>query len=108
MQKDRKIQAKDLYQMDLIRKQRKVLGREILLTNSRLRQRREKNLRQKILLLKLPAKVITVKGENTTSKTFGGLVKGKTYYVQVRTYKIENGVRYYSGYCTTKTVKITK
>lgn len=54
------------------------------------------------------AKVITVKGENTTSKTFGGLVKGKTYYVQVRTYKIENGVRYYSGYCTTKTVKITK
>ena len=54
------------------------------------------------------AKVITVKGENTTSRTFGGMKKGKTYYVQVRTYKIENGVRYYSGYCTTKKITISK
>ena len=54
------------------------------------------------------AKVITVSGAGTLSKTFSGFKKGKTYYVQVRTYKLENGVRYYSGYCTTKTVKITK
>ena len=54
------------------------------------------------------AKVITVKGAETTSRTFSGLTKGKTYYVQVRTYMIDNGTRYYSGYCTTKTVKIVK
>ena len=54
------------------------------------------------------AKVITVKGENTTSRTFSNLQKGKTYYVQVRTYKYEDGIRYYSGYCYTKTVKIEK
>ena len=54
------------------------------------------------------AKVITVKGEDTLSRTFSNLTKGKTYYVQVRTYKIDNGIRYYSGYCTTKTVKIMK
>ena len=54
------------------------------------------------------AKVITVKGEDTLSRTFSNLTKGKTYYVQVRTYKIDNGIRYYSGYCTTKTVKIVK
>ena len=54
------------------------------------------------------AKVITVSGANTTSRTFGSMQKGKTYYVQVRTYKIENGVRYYSGYCTTKTITIKK
>ena len=54
------------------------------------------------------AKVITVSGQNTLSRTFSGMKKGKTYYVQVRTYKIENGVRYYSGYCTTKKITIQK
>ena len=54
------------------------------------------------------ANVVTVKGENTLSRTFGGMKKGKTYYVQVRTYMLENGVRYYSGYCTTKTITIKK
>ena len=54
------------------------------------------------------AKVLTVKGEDTTSRTFSNLTKGKKYYVQVRTYKIDNGIRYYSGYCTTKTVIIAK
>ena len=43
------------------------------------------------------AKVITVKGDQSTVRTFGGMKKGKTYYVQVRTYLIENGIRYYSG-----------
>ena len=41
------------------------------------------------------AKVITVKDPATTTKTFSGLQEGKTYYVQVRSYKIENGIRYY-------------
>ena len=54
------------------------------------------------------AKVITVKGEDTLSRTFNNLTAGKTYYVQVRTYKIDNGIRYYSGYCTTKTVTIRR
>ena len=54
------------------------------------------------------AKVISVQGAGTLSKTFSGLKKGKTYYVQVRTYKIDNGVRYYSGYCRTKSIKIKK
>ena len=54
------------------------------------------------------AKVITVSGQNTLSRTFGGMKKGNTYYVQVRTYKIDSGIRYYSGYCTTKTVKINR
>ena len=49
-----------------------------------------------------------VQGAGTLSKTFSGLKKGKTYYVQVRTYKIDNGVRYYSGYCRTKSIKIKK
>jgi len=53
------------------------------------------------------AKVITVKG-NTTRRVLSGLKKGKTYYVQVRAYRIENGVRYYSGYCTTKSIKVEK
>ena len=54
------------------------------------------------------ARVITVQGQNTTSRTFGGMKKGKTYFVQVRTYKLDNGVRYYSGYCTTKMITIKK
>ena len=54
------------------------------------------------------ARVITVQGQNTTSRTLGKKKKGKTYYVQVRTYKLDNGVRYYSGYCTTKTITIKK
>ena len=54
------------------------------------------------------ANVITVKGENTLSRTFSGMKKGKAYYVQVRTYMLEYGVRYYSGYCTTKTITIKK
>ena len=52
------------------------------------------------------AKVITVKDPTVTTKTFTGLQAGKTYYVQARSYKIENGIRYYSGYSRTKTVTI--
>ena len=54
------------------------------------------------------AHVVTVQGQNMTSRTFGGMKKGKTYFVQVRTYKLDNGVRYYSGYCTTKKIVISR
>ena len=52
------------------------------------------------------ATVLTVKDPGKTSRAFGGLMEEMTYYVQVRSYIIENGTRYYSGYCTTKSVKI--
>lgn len=54
------------------------------------------------------AKVITVQGAGTLQRVLSGVIRGKTYYVQVRTYKLENGVRYYSGYCTTKSLRITR
>ena len=54
------------------------------------------------------AKVITVQGAGTLQRVLSGVIQGKTYYVQVRTYKLENGVRYYSGYCTTKSLRITR
>ena len=54
------------------------------------------------------AKVITVQGAGTLQRVLSGVRKGKTYYVQVRTYKLVNGVRFYSGYCTTKSLRITK
>ena len=54
------------------------------------------------------AKVITVSGAGTTTRTFSGLAKGKTYYVQARTYILENGTRYYSAYSLTKSVKTIK
>ena len=54
------------------------------------------------------ASVVSVKGENTLSRVFNGAKKGKTYYVQVRTYMLEYGLRYYSGYCTTQKITIRK
>lgn len=54
------------------------------------------------------ASVVSVKGENTLSRVFNGAKKGKTYYVQVRTYMLEFGLRYYSGYCTTQKITIKK
>lgn len=54
------------------------------------------------------AKVITVKDPDTLSRTFSGLQKGKTYYVQMRNYMLVNGIRYYSQYSTTRQVEITK
>jgi hypothetical protein len=54
------------------------------------------------------AKVITVQGAGTLQRVLTGVVKGRTYYVQVRTYKLENGKRYYSGFSTTKSLKIIR
>ena len=42
------------------------------------------------------------------SKKITNLTKGKKYYVRMRTYKTVGGVKYYSGWCTVKTVTIRK
>lgn len=41
-----------------------------------------------------------------TSRTFTGLISGKTYYVRVRTYKTVNGKKIYSTWSTVKKVKV--
>ncbi len=43
-----------------------------------------------------------------TNMTRSGLIGGKRYYFQVRTYKIINGKRVYSGWSTKKSIKLTK
>jgi len=48
--------------------------------------------------------VITV-SSSTLSKTIKNLGSNKTYYVQVRSYKTYNDVKYYSGWCTKKSKK---
>ena len=50
-------------------------------------------------------KTVTVNGYKKTSKKIGKLKKKKKYYVHVRTYKMVNGVNYYSGWSSIKTVK---
>lgn len=48
-------------------------------------------------------------GKNTTlSKTIKGLKKGKTYYVQVRSFKKVNQKLYYSGWSGKKSIRIRK
>ena len=51
------------------------------------------------------SKTLAVKGANTLTKTLS-VEKGKTYYVQVRTYMLKNGTRYYSTYSRIKSVKV--
>jgi len=51
------------------------------------------------------ATIKTVKGYGKTSAKKTGLKAKKTYYVQVRTYKTVNGVKYYSPWSKYKKVK---
>lgn len=51
------------------------------------------------------AKTVTVKGYATTSKKITKLKGHKKYYMQVRTYKTVNGVKYYSAWSAKKSVK---
>lgn len=51
-------------------------------------------------------KQAAIKNAATTAKTFTGLKKGKTYYVRLRAYRIDDGVKYYSAWSTVKSVKI--
>ena len=47
----------------------------------------------------------TVNGSNKTSKILTGLKKKTKYYVRIRTYKTVNGIKYYSGWSSNKSVK---
>lgn len=53
-------------------------------------------------------KTVKVTKASTVSRGIGGLTKGKTYYVKMRTYKTVSGKTYYSAWSVVKTVKITK
>ena len=52
------------------------------------------------------AKTVTIKSTTATNKTIKKLKAKKYYYVQLRTYKTVNNVKYYSGWSKTKRVKI--
>ena len=51
------------------------------------------------------AKTVTSKGIKKSSKKISGLSKKTTYYFRVRTYKVVNGKKYYSGWSKIETVK---
>ncbi len=53
-------------------------------------------------------KTVTVTGASSVSKVISSLTKGKTYYVRIRAYKTVDGTKYYSAWCSKKSVKISK
>ena len=57
---------------------------------------------------KLGNKTVNVKGASSVSKAITGLAKNKTYYMRIRTYKIIEGKKVYSGWSAKKSVKIGK
>ncbi|MBQ6165226.1 MAG: fibronectin type III domain-containing protein [Clostridia bacterium] len=54
------------------------------------------------------AKIVTVSGASTLSKTIASLTKGSTYFVRVRVYKTVSSLHYFSAWSTAKSVKIVK
>lgn len=50
----------------------------------------------------------TITSNGTLSKSISSLSKGKKYYVRVRTYKVVNGVKYYSGWSSKMAVTTKK
>ena len=54
------------------------------------------------------AKVKTIKSYKTTKSNLKNLKAKKKYYVRVRTYKVVNGIRYYSGWSKIKAIKTKK
>ena len=56
----------------------------------------------------MSARTVSVTKNTIVSKTIGNLVKGKKYYVRIRTYKTIGNVKYYSGWGAVKTVTIKK
>ena len=50
------------------------------------------------------AKIVPVTKVNTTAKTIKQLKSKKKYYVQIRTYKTVNGVKYYSAWSGKKRI----
>lgn len=53
-------------------------------------------------------KLVNVKGDNNASKVITRLLKNKTYYVRIRTYKLIAGKNVYSSWSAKKSVKIGK
>lgn len=53
-------------------------------------------------------KTITLTKNSIVSKTIGGLIEGKTYYVRVRAYKKAGNTYYYSAWSPVKKVKISR
>ena len=53
-------------------------------------------------------KTITLSKNSIVSKTIGGLIEGKTYYVRVRAYKKAGNTYYYSAWSPVKKVKISR
>lgn len=51
------------------------------------------------------AKTVKITSYKTTSKKVTNLKANKKYYVQIRTYKVVNGVTYYSSWSTKKFIK---
>ncbi|HHW94508.1 MAG TPA: fibronectin type III domain-containing protein [Mogibacterium sp.] len=51
------------------------------------------------------ARRVTIKGYRNTSRKITKLYKNRTYYVQVRTYKVVNGSTFYSPWSAKKSVK---
>lgn len=51
------------------------------------------------------AKIVKVKSKTATTKTIKKLKAKKKYYVQVRTYRVKNGVTYTSAWSTKKYIK---
>ena len=54
------------------------------------------------------AKTVNISKNSIVSRTIGGLVKGKKYYVRIRTYKTVGSAKYYSGWSAAKYVTIKK
>ena len=54
------------------------------------------------------AKSVKITKAATVSKVIGGLQKGKTYYIRIRTYKTVGKTKYYSAWSASKKLKITK
>lgn len=53
-------------------------------------------------------KTVTIKSNKTTSKKISGLNNNTKYYVRVRTYKTVNGLKYFSAWSKSKSIKTYK
>ena len=53
-------------------------------------------------------KTVTITKNTILTKTIGSLVKGKKYYVRIRTYKTVGSAKFYSGWSAVKAVTIRK
>ena len=53
-------------------------------------------------------KTVTISSASTVSKVIGGLTKGKTYYVRIRTHKTVGSTKYWSVWSAAKGARISK